>query len=110
VGVEMETSDEVLALLRELVYWTRFQNRGALKAALDELLPSKTDRQIYELSDGSNSQPEIAKQVGVSQPTISNKWKFWRTLGIVYEVADEPGRCRHLASMRSLGLDVEVGK
>src|SRR3990170_3448815 len=104
----MSDKDETVELLREIVHWQRFQNRQALRAALEEILLSETDRKIYALTDGSRSQPEIAKAAGVSQPTISNKWKAWRTLGIVYELPNEPGRCRHLASLESVGISLKT--
>ena len=100
----MTDESESVNLLRELVQWQRFQNRPLLRARLEEVLVSHTDRMIYSLTDGTRSQPEIAAKVKVSQPTISNKWKTWRTLGIVYELAEEPGRCKHLASLEAVGL------
>ena len=100
----MADIEDAVELLREIVHWQRFQNRQALRAALEEILSSETDRKIYELTDGKRSQPQIAGRVKVSQPTISNKWKAWRMLGIVYESPAEPGRCRHLASLQSVGL------
>ena len=103
----MANEKQVVQLLQEMVQWLRFQNRHALRAAVEEMLTTKTDRTIYALTDGKKSQPEIAKRAGVSQPTISTKWKAWRKLGIVYEVPDEPGRCRHLAPLDSLGLNAQ---
>jgi hypothetical protein len=104
---EMPDIQDAVELLRQIVYWQRFQNRQALRAALEEILTSETDRKIYELTDGKRSQPQIAERAEVSQPTISNKWKAWRMLGIVYELPDEPGRCCHLASLESVGLAVK---
>ena len=101
-----ESESESVNLLRELVQWQRFQNRPLLRARLEEVLSGDTDREIYSLTDGTRSQPEIAAKVQVSQPTISNKWKTWRSLGIVYELADEPGRCKHLASLEAVGLKI----
>ncbi len=95
-----------IEVLSEILNWMRFQNRQALKATLEDILTTRADKIIYEFTDGRSSQPDIAKRVGVSQPTVSNKWKAWRAFGIVYEVTDETGRCRHLASLRSLGMDV----
>lgn len=94
-------------LLREIVHWQRFQNRQALRAALEEILSSESDRKIYQLTDGKKSQPQIAGRAKVSQPTISNKWKAWRLLGIIYELPDEPGRCRHLAPLEAVGLNLK---
>ncbi len=98
-------SDEISGVLQEIVLWLRFQNRQALRAVLAEVLTTTAERRIYEMTDGLNSQPEIAKHAGVSQPTVSLKWKAWRNLGIVYELPEEPGRCRHLANLRSVGLE-----
>ena len=103
----MSNIEDAMELLREVVYWQRFQNRQVLRTALEEILSSETDRKIYELTDGKRSQPQIAQRVKVSQPTISNKWKAWRILGIVYELPNEPGRCRHLASLESVGLGIK---
>ena len=96
---DTETND----LLHEMVLWLRFQNRSALQSRLRDVLSSDSDKIIYDQSDGTASQPEIAKAAGVSQPTVSTKWKAWRQLGIVYEI--EGGRCRHLADLRSVGID-----
>ena len=95
---------KVHELLTEIVQWQRFQNRQTLKAVLEEVLLTDTDRVVYDLTDGKNSQPQIAKAAKVSQPTISYKWKAWRKLGIIHEIPEEPGRCRHLASLEALGL------
>jgi len=99
------TDPETAQLLHEILLWLRFQNRQTLKSLLSEVLANETDRIIYDLTDGTKSQPEIARLAGVSQPTISTKWKAWRTLGIVYEIPHEPGRCRHLADLRSVGIE-----
>ena len=102
----MNEDRKAVELLEELVHWQRFQNRQLLRSALEEILASTTDRKIFDLSDGTRSQPDIAMRAEVSQPTVSNKWKTWRTLGIVYELADEPGRCKHLASLEAVGLKI----
>ena len=100
----MAIEAQVIQLLTEIVRWQRFQNRQALRTRLEEILSTDADRLIYDLTDGKKSQPQIAKRAGVSQPTVSNKWKAWRTLGIIYELPDEPGRCCHLATLESVGL------
>ena len=100
----MTIEAQVIQLLTEIVRWQRFQNRQALRKQLEEILSSDADRLIYDLTDGKKSQPQIAKAAKVSQPTISYKWKAWRKLGIIYELPEEPGRCRHLASLEALGL------
>jgi predicted transcriptional regulator len=100
----VENEERIIELLTEILHWQRFQNRQTLRSLLDEVLGSDADRLIYDLTDGKNSQPQIAKAAKVSQPTISYKWKAWRKLGIIHETREEPGRCRHLASLDALGL------
>src|SRR3990172_8932618 len=97
--------DRTQELLHEILLWMRFQNRQTFKTLLNEVLSSDADRRIYNLSDGERSQPEIARAAGVSQPTVSLKWKAWKNLGIVYEVPNGTGRCRHLASLGSFVMD-----
>ena len=46
---------------------------------------------IYQLSDGSTTSVEIAKQSSVSQPFVSTLWKHWRQIGLA-EPAGEGGR------------------
>lgn len=101
----MDTAEQIMPLLHEMVVWLRFQNRQTLRDLLKEILTTDSDKRVYEHTDGIRSQPEIARRAGVSQPTVSAKWKGWRTLGIVYDVPGEPGRCRHLTSLSSLGIE-----
>lgn len=101
----MATGSNTTQLLHEIALWLRFQNRQPLKTLLSQVLTTDTDKIIYDLTDGTKSQPEIARAAGVSQPTVSIKWKAWRTLGIAYELPEEPGRCCHLADLRSVGIE-----
>ncbi len=106
----MTEDGELVGLLEQILLWLQFQNRQHLKTLLSEVLITEADRRIYELSDGSKSQQEIADGASVSQPNISAKWKAWRPLGIVHDLPDQPGRCRHLASLASLGLHTTQAK
>jgi DNA-binding transcriptional ArsR family regulator len=40
----------------------------------------------YNLLDGKHGVTEIAKEIGVAQPTLTNVISTWKGLGIVYEV------------------------
>ena len=73
-------------------------------------MASDKDWEIYELTDGSRSQDEIAKATGVSQPTVLRAWNRWRRAGIVVEVEDVKGRCRHLAPLTDLGVQPPTTK
>ena len=106
----MNDSEQVVGLLKEILLWLRFQNRQNLRTLLSEVLTTEADWKVYDLSDGQRSQQEIAKAAGISQPNVSVKWKAWRPLGIVHELPDQQGRCRHLASLSSLGLATQHSK
>lgn len=92
--------------LDEICMWLRFQNRSALKALLDDVLRSKRDRLVYELTNGSKSANEIAQAAGVSQPRISQIWARWKELGIIMELVGAHGRYRHICSLSQLGLEI----
>jgi hypothetical protein len=94
-------ASETVALLSELVAWTRFANRQALLEVWKDVLRDPKHLRAYELSDGSRSQKEVGEQSGLSQPTISTLWIRWRRLGLVVEVG---GRICHIARPSDLGV------
>ncbi len=102
---EETLTPRVEELLSEVVAWLRFQNRAPLIELLREALRENRDWLIYDLTDGCRSQDDIAKAVGVSQPTVLRAWNRWKKLGIVIEVPDITGRCKHLARLGDLGLE-----
>lgn len=97
----MDGSDAVVALLEELVAWTRFAGRSAFAEALRPVLENQKQLRAYELSDGVRTQAQVAKDAGLSQPRVSALWSRWRRMGIVM---DNGGRVRHLASPSDMGL------
>jgi biotin operon repressor len=94
--------DEVTDLLLELVAWTKLQARDALVSGLTEALSTDNDRRVYELTDGSRTGADVAREVGVSRQAVSQKWKTWRQMGLILDSPDDAGP-RHLASLESLG-------
>jgi DNA-binding MarR family transcriptional regulator len=98
--------NKIEQLLLEVVAWLRFQNRSNLALTLEQAFSTERERLMYELTDGSRSQGEIAKLVGVAQPTVLHAWNRWRRIGVVVEVPHVKGRCRRLVSLRDLGLEV----
>lgn len=92
---------QTLRVLEELVAWTRFQNREALRQTLKEVLSTDNDRLIYELTDGSRTGAEVARAADVSKSAVSQKWKAWRNAGIIGDLGENGPR--HLASIESLG-------
>jgi hypothetical protein len=113
----MATNDEqptVEQLLTELVEVTneqlRWQRAAVLpdvRTTIDHALTSTQLRKAFEACDGEKSSTDIAKSVGVSKQAFSAWTRRWRDLGIAYEVK---GKIRHLATLKSLGLDIEIDK
>jgi len=104
---ELATLKQIETRLDEICMWLRFQNRTALKVLLQEVLHSKRERLIYELTDGAKSATEIARTVGISQPRVSQVWAQWKELGIIMESVGTGARYRHICSLSQVGLDIE---
>lgn len=99
----MPNDDRVVALLEELVTWSRFTARDSLTALLREVLADPKHAAAYDLTDGTHTQKEVGDAIGLSQPTVSALWQKWRRLGILQE---NGGRSKHLASLSDLGLEL----
>lgn len=93
---------ELARLLRELIVWTKVQSAPRVKELLQQM--SSQERLAYELSDGTKTQVEIAKQVGVTQATISNWWKKWAALGLTSESETYSGRQKQNFSPPDFGI------
>lgn len=93
---------DVAEILEELLAWTRFANNRALAETLRRHLADSATFAVYELSDGTRTQSEVAIEAGVSQPTVSRNYSKWRRLGLVREV---DGRVVHLCRPTDLGLE-----
>ncbi len=95
-------SDEaIVALLEELLAWTRFANREALVRTWEKVLTDEKHLKAYELTDGTRSQKEVGDLCGLSQPTVSTLWQRWRRLGLTRDVG---GKVRHIARPSDLGV------
>jgi hypothetical protein len=88
-------------ILEELLAWTKFANIATLVATLTRVLDDEVAFRIYEASDGTQSQDQIATAVGVSQPTVSRAHARWRRMSLVREVN---GKTIHLLKPSDLGL------
>jgi hypothetical protein len=58
-------------IFRELLAWTRFAHRAAFVSTIKSVLSDPRHLLAYELSDGQTGQTTIAKECGLSQPTVS---------------------------------------
>src|SRR5438874_1090119 len=94
--------ERVIALLEELVAWTRFSARSGLMETLRQVLSDPRHLRAYELTDGTRTQKEVGADSGMSQPAVSAIWQRWKRLGIV---RDRGGRAAHLIRPSDLGLE-----
>jgi hypothetical protein len=106
----MATTEEHLAELiqiaQEQLRWQRAAVLPDVRKTIEQALPSTQLRKAYESCDGEASSTDVARTVGISKQAFSGWTRRWRDLGIAYET---PKRTiRHLASLKSLGLAVEL--
>jgi hypothetical protein len=99
------TLEQLLVVAQEQLRWLRASVLPQVRQTIDATLTNTQLRRAYEMCDGKKPGNEIARAVGTTPQSFSNWNKRWRDLGIAYEVE---GRIRHLASLASLGLPVEV--
>ena len=97
---------ELLSVAEDQLRWHRAAVLPQVRETIAKALNTKLLREAYELCDGTKTGQDIAKAVGTSQPSFSGWAKRWSDLGIAYEV--EGRKIRHLASLKSLGLPLEI--
>jgi biotin operon repressor len=108
--MEDEITGQMAALLKE----ARVTNellRVLVAAPLRERVVDATsgasELRGLQMSDGSRSVREVAREVGVSSAAVGKWWKKWRVSGIA--VLDEDGHVRHIVAPRDLGVTIEGG-
>ena len=97
--------ESVISELREQTKWLRFLALQQLRPALNELLPSKTERLAYDASNGMRTSRDVAAHANVSQATISRWWNKWAARGL--GSVDDRGRFQHLSELASVGIENE---
>jgi hypothetical protein len=110
-----DVPQDALARLVEVVEdqlrWQRAAVLPQVRQTIATALNTKAKRQAYEMHDGQTKGTDISKAVGTSKQNLSGWTRDWRDLGIAYDVRVEGcSRIRHLASLRSLGLDLDPEK
>jgi hypothetical protein len=108
VATSEEQLAELIQIANEQLRWQRAAVLPEVRKTIDQALTSTQLRNAFELCDGEKSSTDIAKAVGVSKQAFSVWTRRWRDLGIAYETPN--GRVRHLTTLKSLGLDVEIDK
>ena len=76
------TKDNEISLLKEILKWIKFSGMKEVKEALTSELDTDQKKQVYQLSDGTNSNAEINQATGVSAGSISLYCNKWLRLGL----------------------------
>ncbi len=92
-------------LLKQAVLWIKIGNLRSLRELLVAELDSKEKMMVYELSDGINTQQEIANRAGVSRSTVSYNWQKWLGLGLVAE-SSRAGRMKKVLPLEEVGISI----
>jgi len=97
--------DEQTELLGEIVKWLRFSGMKQVKDTLNSTLNTGGKKLAYYLSDGKNTSTIISKYTGISQPTVSELWKGWLTLGLGEAITASGGsRFRKSFDLKMFGI------
>ncbi len=103
------SAEESLARLVDIAEeqhrWQRASVLPGVRKTVEQTLTSTQLRRAYELCDGKTTSRNIATAVGASNASVSGWTRRWRDLGIAYDTEDG---IKHLASLKSLGLPVEI--
>lgn len=95
--------NQTIAVLKELLKWTKVQAMPSVKAALQTALPKAEHRKVYQALDGTKTQQQIANALGISQPTVSRMIGAWVRSGLVDE--QSPGKYVRGFDLHELGID-----
>jgi hypothetical protein len=101
-----ELLERLLATAEEQLRWQRAAVLPEVRKTIEQTLTTTQLRRAFEMSDGTKASADIAKAVDASKQSMSGWTRRWRDLGIAYDV--EGRRIKHLTSLSSLGLPLEV--
>lgn len=77
-----QQNNDQIELLKEIAKWVRFSGMKQVKEVLTSTLNNEKKIIAYHCSDGKNTSTVISKLSGIAQPTISDLWKEWLSLGL----------------------------
>lgn len=101
-----DRTDRIIALLEEILKWTKFQGWKNVKDILTDVLADDLSKLIYHYSDGKSSR-EIAQKVQISHVTVLRYWRRWAKVGIV-EPIEVRGKIRYrkMFELEDFGIEV----
>jgi len=103
---EKEISPDIVQILREILRWSRFENFPKLRKILLDNLKTDQEKLVYELTNGENSRPDVAKQTDVPDSTVRNWWEKWYNLGILEPSGKRKGRPQKIMALEDMGIEV----
>ncbi len=92
---------ETNEILLEILNWQKLQGLKILRELIPLLFDDEKKKMVYELTDGKNSQTDIAKKIGIAGGTISNWWNLWYSYGLLLK---EKNRYKKLISLKEIEL------
>ena len=106
-GENTEKFDKIIAVLEEILMWTRFQGWRNVKDVLLDTLNDDRSKLIYHYSDGKGSR-EVAQLAGLkSHSTVLYYWKKWASLEIVKPVRAGRGiRFKRSFLLSDFGIEI----
>jgi transposase len=103
---EKELPTDSVKILCELLRWSRFENFPKLRKILLDNLKTDQEKLVYELTNGENSRPDVAKQTGIPDSTVRNWWEKWYNLGILEPSGKRKGRPQKIVPLDDMGIEV----
>jgi transposase-like protein len=103
---DKQISLDTAQILREILRWYRFENFPKLRKTLLDNLKTDQEKLVYELTDGENSRPDVAKQTGTPDSTVRNWWEKWYNLGILEPSRKRKGRPQKIMTLEDVGIEV----
>jgi len=76
------SQENEVKILKEILKWVRLAGLKEVTSVLISELDTDQKKQVYQMSDGSNTRAEIIKVTGVSAGSISGYWKKWANMGL----------------------------
>jgi hypothetical protein len=83
------SDDKLLAVLTDILNWTRAASFHSVKALLREALPDSKSRSVYQMSDGSKTAEQIRVACKVSPNYVVSLTQKCVSMGIMEQKPDK---------------------
>jgi hypothetical protein len=103
----MESNNELIELMREMVRLQRILVKPVFKALAEEVLDKPEKKIVFELTDGINTREQIIESSHVAAGTISEWWMNWFSKGLLEK---DGKKYRKIISLGDVGISVPAIK